>query len=184
MKKVYFVSGNKHKAEELALLLKGAGIEIVHKNLKVIEPDLDSIKATALAKAKQAYAKIKKPVMTEDTGLYFQAYRNFPGPNPRKVFEELGFEGIFRLLKGRKRKATFKTVLCLMESPRKVRFFEGRMKGRITTKVYPPIKKKFPYDNIFIPEDKNKPIIKLTLEEKNKLSHRGQAARKLGNALR
>ena len=179
MRTVYFVSGNKHKAEELALLLKASGVEVVHKNLKVIEPDLDSIKATALAKAEQAYAKLKKPVLTEDTGLYFQAYRNFPGPNPRKVFEELGFEGIFKLLKGKSRKAVFKTVLCLMESPRKVRFFEGRMKGRITTKVYPPIKRKFPYDNIFIPEGKNKPIIKLALAEKNMLSHRGQAASKI-----
>lgn len=183
MKEIYFVTGNKRKVEEIAKILKPYGIKLKHKDVEVIEPDLDSIEETAVSKARQAFAQLKKLVITEDTGLYFKAYKNFPGSNPRKVFQELGFPGILKLLKGKNRKAVFKTVICYFEGKNQYKTFEGQMKGRITSKVFKPVKKQFPYDSIFIPEGKNKPIIRLSLAEKNELSHRGEAAKKLGRAL-
>jgi non-canonical purine NTP pyrophosphatase (RdgB/HAM1 family) len=183
MKEIYFVTGNKRKVEEIAKILKPFNVKPIHKNVKIIEPDIESIEETAISKAQQAFAKLKKPVITEDTGLYFKAFNNFPGSSPKKVFQELGFTGILKLLKGKNRQAVFKTVICFLEGKNKFKTFEGRMKGRITTKVFKPVKKQFPYESIFIPEGKKKPVIRLSLVEKNELSHRGKAARKLGKFL-
>ena len=49
------------------------------KKLHIIEPDYDSLEEVAQAKAEQAFEQLKKPVIVEDTGVFFEAYSNFSG---------------------------------------------------------------------------------------------------------
>ena len=80
-------------------------------------------------------------------------------------------------LKGKQnRLACFKTVIALVLNDEEY-FFEGEIKGNITEMERG--KNGFGYDPIFIPEGYNKTFAEMSLEEKNKISHRGVAVQKL-----
>ncbi len=73
--------------------------------------------------------------------------------------------------------AFFNCTLALMQSPFKVNTFEGILKGSLT---YPPRGSLgFGYDPIFIPHDNNKTLAQLKSNEKNQISHRKLAIKKL-----
>ena len=129
-------------------------------------------------------SKLNKPIVLEDTGLFFEAYNNFPGALPKFVINSIGFKGIFRLLDGESRKAYFKTVAAFCRPGGEVVLFEGIMQGKITDKIYNKDKDEMPYDKIFIPEGKTKTISEMTLEKKNSFSQRAQSFRKFGEYIK
>jgi XTP/dITP diphosphohydrolase len=181
---LYSVTGNQHKFEEMQAVLKEFDVELKREKMDFVEFSNQSLEQIALSKAKQAFEKFRVPLIVEDTALYFEAYKNFPGTEPKSAFNSLGFEGLLRLLRGKKRGAYFKTVICYIESDSLHRFFEAEWHGKIATKVTKPKARGMPYDKIFIPEGMKKAAIELPLEEKNRVCQRGIAARKLGKWLK
>ncbi|MBD3313017.1 RdgB/HAM1 family non-canonical purine NTP pyrophosphatase [Candidatus Woesearchaeota archaeon] len=180
---ISFVTSNKHKYEEVKNILSEFGIEAEQKDIELPEPegDIDSI---AKAKAKHAAGMLMTPVCVDDTGIFFEAYKNFPGPNPKFVFNGIGYEGIMRLLKGKSRKAYFRTAVSYCEPGNDPIVFDGVMKGKITEEVHDEEKDVLPYMRIFIADGQEKVISSVPVEEKNRISHRGQAFRKLGRFLK
>jgi len=174
---LFFATGNKHKVNEVQLLL-GKKLEIKQKNLKINEPKLNSIQKIAESKAKQAFKKIGKALIAEDTGIYFTALKNFPGTEPKRQFEELGFEGILKKLKGKKRNAFFITVICFTDG-KTTKTFIGKLKGRITEKVFLEKKDVLAYEKIFVPQGKKKVLAFFSRKNKNRFSHRAKATKKL-----
>lgn len=100
MKRLIFITSNKHKVEEIGAVLKDFGIEIEQLKMEYEEDKEAGMEEVAKKAAKQLAEKLKKPVIVEDTGLFFKAYNNFPGPMPKFVFSGIGYEGIFKLLEG------------------------------------------------------------------------------------
>lgn len=178
--KIVFVTTNKHKFQEVKSILKDYPIELERVSLEYEENHDQGIEKIARRAAKKLANELKKPVMVEDTGLFFKAYHNFPGALPKFVINSLGFKGIFKLLEGESREAHFKIAAAFCEPGGEPVLFEGIMKGKITKKVYNKDKDVMPYDKIFIPEGQNKTISDLTMKEKNSLSHRAEAFRKFG----
>ncbi len=176
--KLFFVTGNKHKVQEINLML-GKKVKLIQKKMKIKEPKLDSIESIAKAKALQAFKKLKKPLIAEDTGVYFTALENFPGTEPKRVFEKIGFKGLLKKLEGKKRNAFFKTVICLVNEKGKTRIFTGILKGKISEKVFLEGKYVLPYEKIFVPQGKKKVLAFFSRKNKNKFSHRAKAAKKL-----
>ena len=74
------------------------------------------------------------------------------------------------------RKAQFRTVICLIWN-QEVFYFEGICKGTIATSMHG--EEGFGYDPIFIPEGAHKSFAQMTMEEKNKYSHRQKAVTQL-----
>lgn len=74
------------------------------------------------------------------------------------------------------RKAYFSTVICLIEQGEE-KIFEGSCPGSILTERYG--RGGFGYDPIFIPDGYGESFAEMSLEEKNKISHRGKATDKL-----
>jgi XTP/dITP diphosphohydrolase len=183
MQELIFVTTNEKKFEEVKDVLKDYSIKLKQSKLEMVEPDLDTIEDIALEKAKIAFKKLKQPLIVEDTGVYFKAYKNFPGPMAKRVYISLGFAGIFRLLKGRKRTGSLKSAFCLVSSPRNFKLFTGEMHGRFTKTIQGKTIRKVPYTNIFIPDGQKKTVGRLNLKEKNQLSQRAKAARKIGRFL-
>jgi len=179
-----FVTGNEHKFEEVKEVLKEFDIEVEREELDFVEFSNQGLKEIALSKAQQAFEEFREPLIVEDTGLFFEAYKNFPGTEPKSAFESLGFEGLFKLLSGKKRLAYFKTVFCYIESMERQKFFEAEWHGSIAKKVVKPNARGMPYDKIFIPNGLKKTTIELSAKEKNEICQRGVAARKLGNWLK
>jgi XTP/dITP diphosphohydrolase len=184
MKKLLFVTTNKHKFEEVKNVLDNFGIEIGQLIMEYEEDKEDDMAEVCKKASKDLADKMNKPLFVEDTGLFFDAYDNFPGPLPKFVFNGIGFEGIFRLLEGKDRSAYFKTVIGYCDPGKEPVLFEDIMKGQFSEKVILPEKEAMPYDHIFIPEGYDKAIVEMDLETKNFFSQRGKAARKLGEFLK
>jgi len=182
--KLTFITTNKYKVEEIDAVLKNYGLEIEQVVMEYPEDKEKDVAEVAAESAKYLSKKLNKPVITEDTGLYFKAYNNFPGALPKFLFKGVGFEGIFKLLRGKDKKAYFKTVIAYCEPDEDPILFEAEMHGSITEKIILPSADVMPYDHIFIPAGRSKAIVEMSTEEKNSFSQRGQTAAKLGEYLK
>lgn len=178
MKKVYFITGNKSKFKEARQIVLEANVSLVQKNLNLDETRSLDQKKVAVEKARKAFKKLKKPILVDDTALYFEEYKSFPGTYTKSVFQSIGFKGIERLLKGRNRKAYFRTFICYKDSKNE-KIFSGVWKGRIIPKVSKKFNPEWEYNSIFVPSSSRKVLSEIPLEERAKKSHRKKAFNKL-----
>lgn len=180
-----FATNNQHKIDEVKaalpdnfkiITLKDAGIDI-----DIPEPH-DTLEENAAEKARTIYNLTQTDCFSEDTGLEVTALNNEPGvKSARYAGEDKSFQkNIDKLLDNLKnkqnRKARFRTVVCLILNA-KEHFFEGVCEGRIIEQ------KKgnggFGYDPVFLPDGEEKTLAEMSMEEKNKISHRKKAIDKL-----
>lgn len=176
--KIYFVTGNESKFKEAALILKSAGIELIWKNIRLDEPNTRNQEEVVLKKAEKAYKEIKEPVIVDDTAIYFDAYPSFPGTFTRFLFEMVGFTGLEKLLKGLKRTAYFRTLVCYKDE-KVCKIFSGIWKGRIVEDISKKVNPDWPYNSIFVPDGYPVPLSEISNEERAKNSHRKKALLKL-----
>lgn len=185
MKEILFITSNQRKVLEMNEILKDYGINLIQESvLDYIEDKDKDMKEVCESASRYLAKKLNQEVVVEDTGLYFEAYNNFPGPHPKFVFNSLGFEGIMKLLEGKSRKAYFKTAVAYCKPGEDPKIFEGIMHGTISEKVYSPEKEAMPYDHIFLPDGYDRVIIDMEIKEKNSFSQRGMATRALGEYLK
>ena len=182
--KITFITTNKHKFKEVRDILKDYPVELDWLDMDYEENHDEGLEEIARGAAKKLADKLNSPIVLEDTGLFFEAYNNFPGALPKFVINSIGFKGIFKLLDGESRKAYFKTVAAFCEPGSEPVLFEGIMKGKITEKIYNENKNEMPYDKIFILEGKTKTISEMTLEEKNSFSQRSKSFKKFGEYIK
>jgi non-canonical purine NTP pyrophosphatase (RdgB/HAM1 family) len=181
---LYFVTTNKGKFEMIQGVLQQYGLDLHQKPSDLDEPDTSSLKEIALAKAKQAYEKLRQPLIVEDTGFYLEAYKGFPGENCKWVFNRIGYDGFFRLLEGKSKKAYFHSVICFIDGPDSHRFFEGKWHGNVTEKISKKKSAALPYARIFIDKGGKVPVVELPKKERLNKSQRGIAAHALGKWLK
>ena len=186
-KELVFITTNKHKVKELRALANSESkdITIVHLDYDYPEFQLDEIETVAEESVNyiRMYSEIKveKPFFIEDSGLTIHSLNGFPGPFSAFVFNKIGNAGILKLMvdkNGEERRATFKTVVAFCESKEKTpMLFVGTSEGRIAKAARG--EGGFGYDTIFELEGANKTFAEMSTEEKNVVSHRGRAFRKL-----
>lgn len=181
-REVLFITSNPHKVKEIQELAESesGNLTIVHRTYKYPELQLDELEAVASESAKYLQAKgFPTPFFIEDSGLFIHALQGFPGPFSAFVFRKIGNEGILKLMAGKpaeERGATFKTVVAYCE-PNRVEpvLFVGTVDGKIADE--PRGHGGFGFDPIF--EFEGRTFAELSTEEKNKISHRSRAIRKL-----
>ena len=178
--KITFITTNKHKFEEVENILKDYSIKLEHLNMEYEENHDIKIEEVARNAAKKLAIELNKPIVLEDTGLFFKAYEGFPGALPKFAINTLGYKGIFKLLAGENRIAFFKTVAAFCEPGKEPVLFEGIMHGTITEEIHNPNSDTMPYDKIFIPEGEDQTISDMTMDKKNSFSQRAQAFKKFG----
>jgi XTP/dITP diphosphohydrolase len=164
MKEILFITGNQSKLEEAANIAKKYAVKIVGKELDLPELMTTEAEKILINKAKYAFDKVKKPLIVDDAGIYFEAYPNFPGVFTKFIIKLLGFEGVFKLLEGESRKAYFKSIIGLIDGNLdKPRLFEGTCKGKIAEKVSENFDPNFEFNSIFIPEGENRTFSEMTI---------------------
>ncbi|MBU2637838.1 MAG: RdgB/HAM1 family non-canonical purine NTP pyrophosphatase [Nanoarchaeota archaeon] len=171
--KLFFVTGNRNKYEEVKKVTDRYGIELEWSDLEIVEQKLPTEKEVAIAKALSALKILNKPVLVEDTGIYFEAFKSFPGPNAKVVFEGVGINGVLKLLEGKERKATFVTSFAYGTPNFHPVAFTGECEGKIAEKPSDIID--FAYDTIFIPGGETRTFSEMKKEEKEQFSHRAKA---------
>ncbi len=178
MKTIILVTKNEHKIEEITQILEKEKIKVKPKRMSLQEPDLGSLEAIAKEKARQAFELTKKPVIVEDTGIYFSAYNKFPGTHAKRIFLGIGLTGLIALLKAKKnKKGYFKTIICYYNG-RVYKTFCGKLNGEFLTKPRKPKAKRLPYEKLFKPINSKKTLVEMSKKEKNKISHRAKATNK------
>jgi XTP/dITP diphosphohydrolase len=137
-----------------------------------LEIQSDSFEEIALSAIKKALKEFTLSIIIEDAGLLVKELNNFPGPYSSYVFSTIGNRGILKLLKGsNEREAEFRSVVAFGNPNCKPLCFTGSVLGYISKKergIHG-----FGFDPIFIPfEGDGKTLSEMTLEEKNRISHR------------
>ena len=178
--KVALATTNEEKAREVRAALSPFGIRIEHAALEMRESGTDQ-DAIARQKARQAYKALKRPVIVEDTGVYFAGLDDFPGVLAKRVFLKIGFKGLLeKAAVARGRRAYFKTTLAYCNG-KTIRTFEGTLHGTLTYDVdYAGYRKrpKLPYEAFFVPSGEKRRLCGISRREKAKFSHRAKACRK------
>ncbi len=183
MKEIIFITTNKHKVEEISAILKEFNIKVKQLKMDYEEDKEATMEEISKKAAKLLSAKLNKPIIVEDTGIFFNAYNNFPGALPKFIINSIGFDGIFRLLKNKDRSVYCKTAIGYCEPGKKSIIFTGKIHGKITDKVIKSKEKAMPYNHIFIPDGEKKAVVEMSLDKWNSISQRGKAAKKLGKFL-
>jgi len=174
--KVVVVTKNPSKFNEIATVLKNFGIEAEQAAIDVAEYG-DTVEEIARHKARTAFGKIKKPLIADDTGIFFDAVPNFPGAFPRRAFEKFGHKGLLEKLNGKVRSGYFKTAVCYADGERE-KLFVGVFRGRFVSRIHKQTRPELPYEQFFVPRGYKVHMASLPLEEKTKFSHRARAVSK------
>ena len=158
------------------ITLKEAGIDI-----DIPEPH-DTLEANATEKSQTIYRLTGKNCFSEDTGLEVEALSGEPGvKSARYAGDGRNFqENINKLLHNMKgianRKARFRTVVSLLLDDKEF-LFDGVCEGQIIEEQKGV--QGFGYDPVFIPDGAGLTFAEMSMEEKNKYSHRKKAIAKL-----
>ena len=192
MREFVIATGNKNKVREIESILSPLGITAVSAAEKGIDlgdvvEDGDTFAANAYIKAKHAYDICRCPVIADDSGLCVDALGGRPGIySARYGGEDLGWDGKIVLLLGEladvpddKRGAHFSCAVCCIIDDDTVIEVEGICEGTIAHA--PSGDGGFGYDPIFSVEGKS--FADLSGDEKDRISHRGNALRMLRDRL-
>jgi XTP/dITP diphosphohydrolase len=173
--------------------LEGLGLRILSLNdfsdIPEIEENGKTFTENALRKARFYSAYFNQLTLADDSGLEVEILKDMPGvysarytgegaspqENNRKLLREM--EGI----PTSKRGARFKCVMALVSPGGKEAVTEGVCRGRLGFKEVG--KRGFGYDPLFILPNYGKTMAQLSIEEKNRISHRGKALRKMRKLL-
>lgn len=143
---ITFITGNQNKADYLAKYL---GYPVDHVKLDLDEIQSLDLKEIVEHKVRQAYEKIKRPVIVEDVSLEFAALGDLPGPFIRFFVEQVPFKTICSMIDGRSRRATAKCVFGYYDGE-ELKLFEGSLAGTIAE--MPAGDSGYGWDKIFIPD--------------------------------
>lgn len=180
-----FATNNQHKTDEIKHII-GNQYHILSLAEADIVADIpepyDTLEENAGGKSKFIHDLISQNCFSEDTGLEVETLHGEPGvKSARYAGDEKSFSAnIDKLLKNMigktNRNAQFRTVISLILNDEE-HLFEGICKGTITECMYG--EKGFGYDPVFIPEGSDRTFAEMTMDEKNKYSHRRKATDKL-----
>lgn len=173
VKDLVVVTSNENKLKEIN--------EILGTHHKVSPIDIPEIQSLSLDKiithkAKAAFRKIKRPVLVEDVSLEIKALNGLPGPFVKFFLATVGTEGTVKLL-GEKPTDTKATAAVAIYDGKNLKIFKGEVEGMLSKKDRGL--SGFGFDKIFVPKGYKKTYAQMSPEEKNKISHRAIALRKL-----
>lgn len=192
MKDILVATKNPHKVTEMENMLTPLGFNVKtlydYPEIGPIAETGTTFKENALIKAETLAQHTGTMVVADDSGLIVDALDGAPGVySARYASEKATYDQNNRLLLKnmrlkKNREAKFVTVMCLFIPNEEPVFFESYLLGEIA-KEYKGLNG-FGYDPIFIVRGKNRHLAEFSLQEKNEISHRAKALRKLVDYLK
>jgi XTP/dITP diphosphohydrolase len=183
--KLIFATNNEHKVEEIQAAI-GHILEVISLSAAGIEKEIpepyETLEENAQEKSRVIHQLTGENCFSEDTGLETEALNGGPGvKSARYAGENKDFAANIHKLLDRmgtttNRTARFRTVISLILDNKEY-LFEGICEGRITAEQRG--RQGFGYDPVFIPDGADRTFAEMTMEEKNRFSHRKKAADKL-----
>lgn len=187
--KIYFATNNTHKLGEVKSMMPG-GIELCGMHELGHQEDIpetqDTLEGNALQKARYIHEKYGVNCFADDTGLEVDALAGRPGVHSARYAGDqkdsnANTQKLLNELKDKKnRKARFRTVIALILDDEEM-LFNGIAEGEIIDQRRG--NKGFGYDPVFVPAGYTQTFAEMSLEEKNKISHRFKATNMLAEYL-
>ena len=192
IKEIVIATHNPDKKKEMVVALCDLDSNILtldnFPEIGEIEETGSTLLENSLIKARTVFAKTGIPTIADDTGLEVDALNGAPGiysaryagtnvtyeDNVRKLLTEMSSIDI------KSRTARFKTVISFSYNNKEL-WTEGVIEGSITE--HPIGEKGFGYDPVFRVIETGKTFAEMTKKEKNKISHRGVALKKMSKLL-
>jgi XTP/dITP diphosphohydrolase len=190
--KAVFASRNRHKIEQVAILLPEVDlvpVDDVAPELELAEP-FATFEANALAKARAAAGATRLPSIADDSGLEVDALGGAPGvlsalyagegasdaDNNARLVREL------EAVREGQRTARYRCVAVMVTPEGEEIVAEGSCEGRVILEGRGDLG--FGYDPHFVPDGETRTMGEIPLDEKLAFSHRGRAFRALSDLLR
>ena len=183
--KLVFATHNDNKAQEIQSLLPEYFKILTLKDIKCfddIEETADTLEGNSLIKASFISETYNLNCFADDTGLEIEALDFRPGVNSARYAgpdksADANIDKVLSELEGKtKRNAQFRTIITLILNSSTFTF-EGIVQGEIILEKRG--ENGFGYDPIFVPEGEIRTFAEMSLEEKNKHSHRARAFEKM-----
>ncbi|MEK6734972.1 MAG: RdgB/HAM1 family non-canonical purine NTP pyrophosphatase [Pseudomonadota bacterium] len=193
LSKLVIASNNRGKLQEINALLAPLAIEVVaqsHFNVTEVDEPYLTFVENALTKARHASRRSGLPALADDSGICVSALNGAPGvmsaryAGEQKSDERNNLKLVEALKNVSNRHAYYYCVIVLVrhaDDPQPV-IVDGSWHGEIIE--HPQGAGGFGYDPYFFLPEFGKTAAELTAEQKNKISHRGQALAKLVDILR
>jgi len=188
--KIVIASQNQGKVKEIDSLLKPLGLNtLAISNFTKTEPieNGSTFEENALIKARHAYKLTKLNSLSDDSGLCIEALNGDPGIfSARWAGKEKDFYKAMKKIEEKiinynNKKAFFVCSLALVTSNKKSFCFTGKINGKLR---FPPKGNNgFGYDPIFVPTNSKRSFGEMNALEKDKISHRTIAFKKLKEAI-
>ncbi|MDR3694572.1 non-canonical purine NTP diphosphatase [Mucilaginibacter sp.] len=185
MRQLVFATNNRHKLDEVAAKvgdhIKLLTLEDIGCREEIPETGC-TFRENASLKSHYIYDKYKLDCFGDDSGLEVDALNNEPGVYSARYAgthgnHEANIDKVLARLAGEaNRNARFHTVISLIWNGEE-HFFEGIVEGTIRNERSGA--KGFGYDPIFQPDGYAVTFAEMTMEEKNRISHRGRAMEQL-----
>ncbi|HIY68245.1 MAG TPA: RdgB/HAM1 family non-canonical purine NTP pyrophosphatase [Candidatus Alistipes intestinigallinarum] len=187
--KIIFATNNAHKLSEVQAVL-GDGYTLVTPRecgvTEEIPEEQETLEGNASQKAHYLHDRTGLDCFADDTGLEVEALGGAPGVHSaRYATDGHDFAANNRLLLKNlegveNRRARFRTVISLILNGEE-HFFEGIVEGRILDRETGH--EGFGFDPLFVPDGYERTFAEMSPAEKNAISHRGRAVRKLAEYL-
>lgn len=183
--KVILASNNKNKIREMAQILEPFGMEVISQRDAgadfEVEENGTTFRENAEIKAAAVFERLNAPVIADDSGLMVDALGGAPGVYSHRYAGENATdkdrcEKLLSELAGvpeEKRTARFICEICFIDEKGEKHFFTGKCEGIIGTEEKG--ENGFGYDPVFYVGGVS--LAEMTDDEKNSISHRGEALR-------
>lgn len=173
-----FVSSNAGKVREVEAIL---GQPVEHVALDLPEIQALAVQEVVRAKVLTAFARVGRPVVVEDTGLYVDALRGLPGALVRWFLGTIGAAGICDLIPPEADRAAHARTAVAFCAGEEVEIFVGETAGTIA--LAPSGANGFGWDPIFRPLGAARTFAEMTMAEKMTSSMRRRALEQLRDRL-
>lgn len=188
MASLLIATSNLGKFREISEVLGACAFKLLSSDMlqlkhEVIE-DADTFEGNALKKARYYYQQAGIMTLAEDSGIIVDVLKDQLGVKTRRwgagerATDEEWIEYFLKVLADvpdEKRTAKFVCCAVLIDHQGKEHMFWGETKGVITRSLEAPIYKGLPISSCFVPDGFDKVYAALSIEEKNRVSHRGKA---------
>jgi non-canonical purine NTP pyrophosphatase (RdgB/HAM1 family) len=178
METIVFATGNDSKLKELVKLAP-ANMQITSQKVDLNEIQSLDVREIVEHKLQEAYRQIGKPVIVEDVGAGLASLNGLPGPFMKFFEQQLGRDALYQIQKVSNDEVTIRCIAGFYDGQRML-FGEGIVHGHITAARG---ENGFGFDSVVVPDNQpdgqQRTFAEMTTEEKNAISHRGQALRNL-----
>jgi len=180
---ILFVTSNLNKVKEIESILSSYYITVETAKIKKYEIQSEELEEVAKESALKAYHLLQRPLFVEDSGLFIRALNGFPGPYSSYTYKKIGLDGILKLMSGEKnRGAEFVSQIAYINQSGVIKLCRGVCEGIIAEEAKGS--EGFGFDPIFIPKGHTKTFAEMSVDEKNRFSHRAKAAHLLAELLK